>query len=112
MTSPQLPNHLRANRKILALSQGEVSFLLGTQNGAKVCRYERFVREPSLETALAYEVMFKRSVSELFPGLYQKVEREVATRAKELVARAGRGKSNQRAARKHKVLASLAALTS
>jgi transcriptional regulator with XRE-family HTH domain len=112
MTSPQLPNYLRANRKRLALSQDEVAFLLGTQNGAKVCRYERFVREPSLETALAYEAIFKRSVSELFPGLYQKAEKEVAVRAKALVERAARGKSNQRTARKRAALADLASVTS
>ena len=112
MTSPQLPNYLRANRKRLALSQDEVAFLLGTQSGAKVCRYERFVREPSLETALAYEVIFKRSVSELFPGLYQKVELQVAARVKALAARTDRGKSNGQAVRKREALADLAALTS
>ena len=112
MTSPQLPNYLRSNRKRLAFSQGEVAFLLGTQNGAKVCRYERFVREPSLETALAYEAIFKRSVSELFPGLYQKVEREVAVRAKTLAERTDRRKSNRQTARKREALTDLAALTS
>jgi DNA-binding XRE family transcriptional regulator len=71
MTSPLLPNHLRPHRKSLALSQDEVAFLLGNQNGAQVCRYEQFDRVPSLETALAFEAMFKKSVSELFPGLYQ-----------------------------------------
>jgi transcriptional regulator with XRE-family HTH domain len=96
MTSPQLPNYLRANRKRLALSQDEVAFLLGAQSGAKVCRYERFVREPSLETALAFEAIFKRSVSELFGGLYQKVEREVAERVKILNQRKDRGKETAR----------------
>jgi transcriptional regulator with XRE-family HTH domain len=96
----------------LALSQDEVAFLLGTQNGAKVCRYERFVREPSLATALTYEAMFKRSVSELFPGLYQKVEQEVAGRAKTLAATTDRRKSNGQAARKREALADLVALTS
>jgi hypothetical protein len=112
MTSPQLPNHLLSNRKRFAFSQGEVAFLLGAQNGAKVCRYEQFVRQPNLETALAYEVIFKRSVSELFPGLYQKAEKEVATRAKELVESTDRGKSNRRAGRKHEALAYLATLIS
>jgi transcriptional regulator with XRE-family HTH domain len=112
MTSPQLPNHLRANRKRLALSQDEVAFLLGTENGTKVCRYEQFVRMPSLQTALACEAMFKRSVSELFPGLYQKAEQQVAARARTLVERIGRAKSNQRVARKREVLAGIAALTS
>jgi len=107
MTSPQLPNHLLSNRKRLALSQGEVAFLLGTESGAQVCRYEQFDRQPSLETALACEVIFKRSVSELFPGLYQKVEQEVAVRAKALVERTRRGKSNRRAGRKHEALAAL-----
>jgi transcriptional regulator with XRE-family HTH domain len=110
MTSPLLQNHLHANRKRLALSQDEVAFLLGTQSGAKVCRYEQFVRRPSLETALACEAIFKRSVSELFPGLYQKVEQEVAARAKTLVEKTDRRKPNQQTARKREALADLAAL--
>ena|ERR1017187_7391441 len=111
MTSHLLPNHLRANRKRVAISQDEVAFLLGNQNGAQVCRYEQFDRVPSLETALAFEAVFKRSVSELFPGLYQKIEQEVSARAKALVEKTGRGKANQRAARKREVLTDLAALS-
>jgi len=88
MTSTSLlPNYLLANRKRLALSQDEVAFLLGTQSGAKVSRHERFVREPSLKTALAYEAIYQRSASELFSGLYREVEREVAARARTLEAR-------------------------
>lgn len=107
MTSPQLPNYLRSNRKRLALSQDEVAFLLGSQSGAKVCRYERFICEPSLETALAYEAIFKRSVSELFPGLYQKVEQDVAARAETLADRTDRHKPNRQTARKREALAAL-----
>jgi len=112
MTSPQLPNYLKANRKRLALSQDELAFLLGAQSGTKVCRYERFVREPSLETALAYEAIFKTSVSELFGGLYQKVEREVAERAKMLAARNDPGKPSAQISRKRQSLAELAAFNS
>jgi transcriptional regulator with XRE-family HTH domain len=107
MISPQLSNYLRANRKRLALSQDEVAFLLGTQSGAKVCRYEKFIREPSLETALACEAIFKRSVSELFPGLYQKVERDVAARARALVEKTDRRKPTRQTARKREALAAL-----
>src|SRR2546428_14057974 len=107
MSSPQLPNYLRANRKRLALSQDDVAFLLGTQSGAKVCRYERFVREPSLETALAYEAIFKRPVRDLFGGLYQKVEREITERAKTLAGRMD-DKPNRQTARKREALAELA----
>jgi transcriptional regulator with XRE-family HTH domain len=104
----QLPNYLRSNRKRLALSQEEVAFLLGTQSGAKVCRYERFAREPSLATALAFEVIFQRPASELFGGLYQKVQQEVATRAKTLAYRTDRGKFNRQTAHKCQILTSIA----
>lgn len=109
MTSPQLSNYLVANRKRLALSQDEVAFLLGAHSGATSCRHERFVREPSLEVALAYEAIFKRSVSELFGGLYRKVEREVAARAKTLIDRKDR-KANPQTFRKLEALTELAAI--
>lgn len=104
----QFPNYLRSNRKRLALSQEEVAFLLGTQSGAKVCRYERFVRQPSLETALAFEVIFQRPASELFGGLYQKVQQEVAVRAKTLTHKIDRGKLNRQTALRHQILANIA----
>jgi transcriptional regulator with XRE-family HTH domain len=82
MPSSQLPNYLLSNRKRLSLSQAEVAFLLGNTTGSKVSRYEHFDREPSLETALALEVIFQRSASELFNGIYQRVEAKVIERAK------------------------------
>jgi len=87
MPSPQLSNYLRSNRKRLALSQGEVAFLLGMENSAEVSRYENFERIPSLETALAYEVIFGMPLSEIFGGLYQRVEGGVANRARMLASR-------------------------
>ena len=87
MASPQFSNYLLSQRKRLSLSQEEVAFLLGNMGGAQVSRYERFDREPSLETALALEVIFQRSASELFEGLYHKVEEEVVARAKTLTHR-------------------------
>lgn len=87
MSTPQLPNYLRAHRKRLGLTQDEVAHLLGTEGAAKMCRYEKFARTPSLETALACEVIFKRPARELFAGLYQKVERQVAARAVTLLRR-------------------------
>lgn len=87
MPTTPLPNYLIANRKRLSMSQREVAFLLGVQSSAKVSRDERFVREPSLATALAYEVIYQRSASELFDGLYRRVEGEIAVRAKTLAQR-------------------------
>jgi transcriptional regulator with XRE-family HTH domain len=103
-----LPNYLLSNRKRLTLSQEEVAFLLGTGNGQQVCRHERFAREPSLETAFAYEAIYKRNASELFAGLYQKVEQEVAARAKILAEQTKRNKSERLTFHKHQILSDLA----
>ena len=80
-----LSNYLRTHRKRLTLSQEEVAFLLGVNGmdkGIKVCRDENLAREPSLQTALAYEAIYGRPVRELFAGLYEQVEQKVAERAK------------------------------
>ena len=108
MTSTQLPNYLRTHRKRLVLSQDEVAFLLGAQGESKVSRYERFGRKPSLENALAFEMIYQRSASELFSGLYQKVEAEVAARAKALADQLARGKPNRHTAHKRQILLNIA----
>ena len=94
-------------RKQSALSQDEVAYLLGRQSGAKVCRYERFKREPGLQTALAYVVMFQRPISELFPGLYEEVAAEVRARAGKLAEKMKHDKTNPSAARRRQVLAAI-----
>ena len=111
MSSLSLTNYLRVNRKRLALTQEEVAFLLGVPGlgkEAKVCRDEKFIREPKLRMALAYEVIYQRPVRELFAGLYQQVEREVVERAKILSFRKG-SKLTQRTIHRRQMLAALAA---
>ncbi len=112
MTSTQLPNYLRANRKRLGLSQDDVAFLLGTQSGAKVCRYERLVREPSLQTAFAFEAIFQKPARELFGGLYQRIEQEVAARAKALTFKTDLRNPDRQTAHKRQALIDIAALNS
>jgi transcriptional regulator with XRE-family HTH domain len=107
MPSSPLPNYLLSNRKRSALSQEDVAFLLGTRSGSKVSRHERYVREPSLKTALAYEAIYQRSASELFSGLYGEVEREVAARAKTL-SKTLHGKSTPPLASRRQTLAVIA----
>jgi DNA-binding XRE family transcriptional regulator len=77
----RLLNYLLSYRKRSALSQVDVAFLLGVHSSAKVCKHERFTQEPSLQTALAYEAIYRKPVSELFPGLFEKVQAEVKARA-------------------------------
>ena len=103
----RLSNYLRANRKRLGLSQEEVSFLLGVVSSSKVSRYERFARDPSLETALAFEAILQRPVRELFPGLYQNVQEKVAARAKVLLYKTNRQQPHRSTQRKQRTLAAI-----
>jgi transcriptional regulator with XRE-family HTH domain len=106
-----LPNDLQSQRKRLSLSQEEVGFLLGIggmNKGEKVCRDENFAREPSLQDALAYEVIYGRPVRELFAGLYQQAEQGVKARAKVLNFR----KLRKADARKQRAIIQLAAQAS
>lgn len=80
MSAP-LESYLKTYRRRSGFSQNEIAFLLGCKNGAKVSRYEHCVRRPTLKTALACEVILRVPASELFAGLYRKVEKETATRA-------------------------------
>ncbi len=90
----RLPNYLRTHRKRAGLSQDEIALLLGARNGAHVCRYERFSRQPTLATAFAFEVIFRVPARELFAGVYRKAERRVAARAVSLVKRAAKEPSH------------------
>jgi hypothetical protein len=65
------------------------------------------MRKPSLETVLAYVVIFKKPGRELFAGLYQKIKRRVAERAKTLANKVERQKSGRQIALKLKALASI-----
>lgn len=96
----KLSNYLLSNRKRLGLSQDEVAFLLGTWSGTKTNRHERFVREPNLAAALAYQVIFQKPINALFGGLYEKIEKLVAERAKVLSHRIQYRKPNRQAVRK------------
>jgi len=78
----RLQTYLRTYRKRSALTQDELSSLLGCKSGVSVCEYERLKERPSLETALACQAIFGVSVEELFPGIYEKVVNDVVQRAR------------------------------
>jgi transcriptional regulator with XRE-family HTH domain len=98
--SARLPNYLKTFRKRTGISQDDLALLLGAKSGAKVSRYERCSRRPALETALAYEVIFRVPVKHLFAGLYQKVEKRVTKRVQRLARRLARTASDQTTLRK------------
>lgn len=83
----RLENYLRSYRKESGLSQDEVAFMLGCENGTQVSRYEKRRRLPPLETALACEAIFGVPVAELFVGMRQSVGKDIAKRRLELRSR-------------------------
>jgi transcriptional regulator with XRE-family HTH domain len=87
MTPHRLENYLRSYRKESGLSQEDVAFLLGCENGGQVSRYEKRHRLPPLETALACEEIFGAPVAELFAGMRQSVRKDIAKRRQELKSR-------------------------
>ncbi len=101
---------LRRYRKQIGLSQHDMAFLLGCGRrcGNKVSRYEQLRGQPSLETALAYEVIFSVPVHELFPGILSEVEENVRNRAHHLCKDMRGGRANARKLRKLRALRALA----
>jgi len=83
----KLPNYLRTYRRRAGLTQDEVAYLLGNESGTQVSRYERFARQPSLRTVVAYEVIFRAPALELFAGLAQRVAEVTLRRAHSLADR-------------------------
>lgn len=100
MPPNKLDNYLRTHRKKLGLSQREVAFLLGCHSGAKVSRYERSARIPTLNVILAYEVIFQKPARELFAGLYDRAERQTMRNLRLLLSRLRRRRDSSALARK------------
>ena len=79
-----LNNYLRTFRQKSGLSQDEIAFLLGTESGTRVSRYECGKHMPRLEVALALAAIYGTSVEELFRGACQSVESIIRNRAHQL----------------------------
>ncbi len=107
--SHKLRNYLRSYRKRTGFSQAELALLLGCRNGSKVSRYERFGRQPSLETAFAYEVVFRASARELFGDMFEQVERKTIKQSRLLLRKLETGKADRASLRKLSTLRTLAA---
>lgn len=88
---------LKPHRKRSAFTQEELSFLLGLKQHGAISRYESGDRTPDLKTAFAYQAVFGRELTELFPGLLDQVRTEVGARAAQLSQDLTRGGDNHKA---------------
>jgi transcriptional regulator with XRE-family HTH domain len=87
MTAELLNNYIRTFRRRACFSQEELAFLMGSESGTKISRYEQERRDPTLETILALEAVLGVPVRELFAGRFHTVECSVAERARVLIER-------------------------
>lgn len=80
----KVPNYIRTHRRRWGLTQRELASLLGVKSGTQVSRCERLQRKPTLQSAVAYEVIFGEPVRALFPRVFSEVEEGVMQRASQL----------------------------
>lgn len=81
--------------------------MLGLPTASQVSRLEHAVREPSLRTLLALELLFHAPVRRLFAGVQDEVERKTTGRARRLHARLTRASASPRLERKRETLRTL-----
>ena len=84
MAAVVLPQYIKMHRLRTGLTQDEVAFLCGgvPGGGSTVSRYELGRRTPSLDAALALEVVLAAPVRDIFRGKFLDVEDLARRRAK------------------------------
>ena len=83
MATP-LPSYLKAYRQRSGLTQSELAALLGFDAPVNISRYERGIREPHLEAALALELLFDARTIDLFPAFTEEIIADLVVRVQRL----------------------------
>jgi len=73
-------NYLKTHRLKSGLSQREIGKLLGYKDPGQISRHERSASVPPLTAALAYELIFRVPVSEIFAGMRDVIRHDVEER--------------------------------
>ena len=98
------PNYIRTYRKRACLTQKDVAFILGSKSSAGISRHERSGRTPDLPTLLAYEMLFRTPVRNLYSGTHRKVEQKLIRRIRLLIQKLVEAGSGRRFQRKVEIL--------
>lgn len=75
-------NRVQALRQRNSLSEDDLAFLIDVRSHTTISRIEAGLTVPKLYGALALQVLFRQTPSEMFPDFYEAVEEEVMRRAK------------------------------
>ena len=78
-----LPSYLHTLRKQGGLSQPDMAALFDVTRSA-MSRFENRSRQPTVELVIGAEVIFGHSAKDVFPALYQDIERAIIDRAEVL----------------------------
>jgi transcriptional regulator with XRE-family HTH domain len=78
-----LPSYLHTLRKQWGLSQPDLAALFDVSASA-MSRFENLSRQPTVDLVIGAEVLFGHSAKEVFPALYQNIERTIVERARVL----------------------------
>jgi transcriptional regulator with XRE-family HTH domain len=100
----RLPQYLKQHRRRAGYSQADVAYLLGARSRVKVSRYENDRHLPPLATALIFEAMFGRPISELFPSALAAARRSLRGRARRRMAVIAKKRETAGLARKKRSL--------
>lgn len=73
--------YVRTQRRRWALTQKELGYLIGIEGRIGIARIEQGERLPTIETALALEVLFGTPPRTMFPRFYAEIEETVMQRA-------------------------------
>jgi transcriptional regulator with XRE-family HTH domain len=98
--APQLPSYLLTLRKRSGLSQYDLAALLGLTASA-LSRFENQSRRPTIELAIATEVIFGHSAKEVFPAFYREIEQVIIARAQQCCDRYSKRPDVQSQAKRH-----------
>ncbi len=80
----RLPNYLRIHRRKIGLSQRELSEVLGCTSPESICKHEWTRSMPPLKVAIAYEIVYRIPISELFGGIRDEIAKGIQERLRRL----------------------------
>jgi transcriptional regulator with XRE-family HTH domain len=102
-----ISSYLRTFRRRSGLSQTEVAFLLGVRGHAKMSRYERLSRRPTLQAAIGLQVIFGLATKDILPQVFVAAEQKVIERAHALSRQLERETDTAQTRRKLEFLATI-----
>ncbi|MBS1683207.1 MAG: helix-turn-helix transcriptional regulator [Bacteroidetes bacterium] len=79
-------SYLRQHRKRSPLTQNDIAFIMHLSDFANVCRWEKGLRQPTIEAIIIYHLLFGFPIETLFETQKHELGKNTAERMKLLIA--------------------------